>query len=148
MIKIEVQFVNGAQQFGVPKKATSGAAAFDLVANGMRILERGQPAVIPTGLKVAIPYGYEMQVRPRSGLALKNYLTIANSPGTIDSDYRGEVGVIMCYNGPEENYTINYGERIAQAVIVKLPDVEFVEVDELSSTERGEGGFGSTGTLT
>jgi len=148
MIKIEVQFVNGAQAFGVPKKATSGAAAFDLVCNETRVLERGQPTLVKTGLKVAIPLGYEMQIRPRSGLSLKNYLTVSNSPGTIDSDYRGEVGVIMCYNGPEDYYTIVRGERIAQAVIAEVPAVEFVEVEELDATDRGEGGFGSTGTRT
>ena len=99
---------------------------------------------MPTGVFIELPYGYEAQVRPRSGLALKHNLFVTNSPGTVDAGYRGEVGVIM-FNHNDEPFKIARGERIAQMVIQKLPEVEFVDADELSDSLRGEGGFGSSG---
>jgi len=108
----------------------------------LRPLER---ALIPTGLRIELPIGYEAQIRPRSGLAAKHGLTVLNSPGTIDADYRGEIKVILV-NLSNEIFTIKHGERIAQMVIAKHETVDFVEVIELSQTQRGEGGFGHTGT--
>jgi dUTP pyrophosphatase len=103
-----------------------------------------QRALVKTGLFMAIPAGYEAQVRPRSGLAFKKGITVLNSPGTIDADYRGEVGVILV-NISEEDFVVEDGERIAQLVVAKCEQAEFIETSELSETERGEGGFGSTG---
>ena len=108
------------------------------------ILETGQSALIPTGLRLAIPEGFEIQVRPRSGLALKHGLTVLNSPGTIDADYRGEVGVILINHG-KEAFTVTPGMRIAQIVLVPICKAAFVLEEELSTTLRGEGGFGHTG---
>jgi len=107
----------------------------------LKSLER---VMIPTGLKVAIPEGYEIQVRPRSGLAIKHGITMLNTPGTVDSDYRGELKVIVV-NLSNEVYTIEPNERIGQFVLNKIEQIEFIEVEELDSTERGEGGFGHTG---
>ena len=107
----------------------------------LKPLER---ALIKTGLFIALPHGYEAQVRPRSGLAYKNGITVLNSPGTIDADYRGEIGVILV-NLSNENFTVQDGERIAQLVVAKHEQAEFVVVDVLSETSRGAGGFGSTG---
>lgn len=104
----------------------------------------GQAKLVPTGLSVEIPIGYEIQVRPRSGLALKHGITVLNSPGTIDSDYRGELCVLLVNHG-EAIFTIKNGDRIAQLVVAVLPVVRFVEAEDLSETKRGEGGFGSTG---
>jgi len=108
------------------------------------LLQAGERAMIPTGLSVAIPQGYEIQVRPRSGLAAKHGLTCLNTPGTIDSDYRGEIKVILVNLG-QSAFTINRGERIAQLVLAPVTQLAWEEVDELDETERGEGGFGSTG---
>jgi dUTP pyrophosphatase len=107
-------------------------------------LAPGQRALIPTGLRLAIPQGFEGQVRPRSGLAARHGITVLNSPGTIDSDYRGEICVILINLGSEP-YTISHGDRIAQLVIAPTTRAELVEVESLDTTERGEGGFGSTG---
>ena len=107
-------------------------------------IHSGERKIIPTGIKVAIPLGYEIQVRPRSGLALKKGLTVLNAPGTIDAGYRGEVGVIL-YNTTKNSVGIEHGERIAQLVLNQVPQIEWEEVDVLSETSRGEGGFGSTG---
>lgn len=107
----------------------------------LKSLER---ILVPTGLKVAIPEGYEIQVRPRSGLAIKHGITMLNTPGTVDSDYRGELKVIVV-NLSNKTYTIEPNERIGQFVLNKIEQIEFVEVEELDSTERGEGGFGHTG---
>jgi dUTP pyrophosphatase len=106
----------------------------------------GGRALIPTGLKFALPVGYEAQVRPRSGLALKYGITVLNTPGTIDSDYRGDVGVVLINHGTEP-FVVNQGDRIAQLVISQITQVQFVPVDELSETNRGTGGFGSTGSI-
>ena len=109
------------------------------------VLPPGGRALIPTGLSLALPSGYEGQVRPRSGLALKHGVTVLNSPGTVDADYRGEVGVILINHG-EVPFTVRRGERIAQLVIAGLVDAVLEEVSELSESERGTGGFGSTGS--
>ncbi|WP_082660047.1 dUTP diphosphatase [Aureimonas sp. AU40] len=145
----------------IPTYATPGAAGFDLYAVEDTIIEPGQRKLIRTGLAAAIPEGFEMQIRPRSGLALKNGITVVNSPGTIDSDYRGDIGVILLNtdldytpgafsNGgsihPGREFRVNKGDRIAQGVIAFVPQLPLVEVEELEETERGEGGFGSTGT--
>jgi len=133
-----------------PAYATAGAAGFDLRANLDAPVQLGpnQRKLIPTGLFMEIPFGYEGQVRTRSGLALKRGLSVLNSPGTVDSDYRGEVGVILI-NNTADIETIEPGERIAQMVIAKheTAEIEVVEsVEELETTDRGAGGFGSTGT--
>ena len=131
----------------LPKQATSGSAGFDLTAaiEAPLTLEAGKRTRIPTGIIVQIPEGYEGQVRPRSGLADKAGISLTNTPGTIDSDYRGEVCVLVINHG-EEAYTFEPGERIAQMLIAPVPRVEIVEVDEVDSgNERGAGGFGSTG---
>lgn len=130
----------------LPEYKTPDAAGMDLVANNeepitLKPLER---TLVPTGLFMEIPKGYEAQIRPRSGLALKKGITCLNSPGTIDADYRGEIGVILA-NLSNESFTINKGERIAQMVIAKHETVEWQVVESLSESERGEGGFGSTG---
>ena len=134
----------GSQQ--LPAYATPESAGMDLRANVaepvvLRPLER---RIIPTGLYMALPPGYEAQVRPRSGLAFKHGVTVLNSPGTIDSDYRGELGVLLV-NLSNEDFTIQAGERIAQMVIARHEQGEFVEVEELDDTERGAGGYGHTG---
>ena len=106
----------------------------------------GGRALIPTGIKMALPVGFEAQVRPRSGLALKYGITVLNTPGTIDSDYRGDVGVVLINHGTEP-FVVNQGDRIAQLVITQITQVQFVPVDELQETNRGAGGFGSTGSI-
>jgi dUTP pyrophosphatase len=131
----------------IPKAATGGAACFDLhahIESGELTLEPGQIFAIPTGLAVEIPFGYEMQVRARSGLALKAGLALVNGIGTIDSDYRGEVKVIAIILG-REKFVVKNGDRIAQALVSPVVPVEHSEVSDLGSTERGAGGFGSTG---
>lgn len=146
MVSIEVTRV-GNVEVELPAYATSGAAGLDLRAalTETRILLPGKRVLVPTGLRFAIPDGYEGQVRPRSGLALKWGVTVVNSPGTIDSDFRGEVGVVLINHG-EEPFPIEPQMRIAQLVICKVERAELVVAAELSSTERGGGGYGSTGT--
>ena len=131
----------------LPEYQTAGAAGADLRADlggGALTLAPRQIALVPTGLRVQIPEGYEMQIRPRSSLALKHGVTLPNTPGTIDSDYRGPLGVIMINLGPQP-YAIQHGERIAQAVIAPVTRASYVMAEVLDQTERGEGGFGSTG---
>ncbi len=128
----------------IPKYQTSEAAGFDLHSVEEKVIKAGKRDVVKTGLALALPKGYELQVRPRSGLALKNGITLPNSPGTIDSDYRGELMVIILNTG-DEDFAIKKGDRIAQAVIKEILQADFAVVDELDSTERGAGGFGSTG---
>jgi len=128
----------------IPKYATAGASGFDLAAAEEVLLFNGTTKAIPTGLAVDIPQGFEMQIRPRSGLSLKTSLRMPNSPGTIDSDYRGEIGVILENTGSQP-LTIDRGMRIAQGVIVPVGRAEIEEVDELGETARGDGGYGSTG---
>ena len=145
MKKVQVKVVR-EKDVELPKYETEGSAGMDVRANikepiTLKSLER---ILIPTGLKVAIPEGYEIQVRPRSGLAIKHGITMLNTPGTVDSDYRGELKVIVV-NLSNEAYTIEPNERIGQFVLNKIEQIEFIEVEELDSTERGEGGFGHTG---
>ena len=143
MIKIKI--VNKGTQ-PLPEYATPQSAGVDLRANidepvELKPLSR---ALIPTGLHIALPEGYEAQIRPRSGLAIKKGITCLNTPGTIDADYRGDVGVILI-NLSTETFIVNPGERIAQMIINKFEQAEFELVEELDETERGEGGFGHTG---
>ncbi len=128
----------------VPKAAKSGDVAFDLYAVEEYELQPGDRGAVRTGLALEIPRGYEGQVRPRSGLALKHGITVLNSPGTIDSGYRGEVKTIMINHGTE-SFKVEKGMRISQLAIRPVPRVEIALVDELSDSERGDGGFGSTG---
>lgn len=134
--------------FGLPTYSTPGSAGMDLRANitDTFILKAGERTVIGTGLFIALPEGYELQVRPRSGLALKHGVTVLNTPGCVDADYRGEIGVILI-NHSKEDFVINPGDRIAQAIVTNVEQVEWNEVIELDETERGSGGFGSTGKL-
>lgn len=143
MIKIKI-VNNGSQP--LPEYATIGSAGMDLRANITEpiTLESLERTLIPTGLHIELPVGYEAQIRPRSGLAIKHGITCLNTPGTIDSDYRGDVGVELV-NLSKEPYTVFPGERVAQMIINKYEQVEFELVDKLSETERGEGGFGHTG---
>lgn len=142
---MKVKVVNHSR-FSLPEYQTPLSAGMDLRANIKESisLEPLQRAMVPTGLYVELPAGYEMQIRPRSGLAAKQGITVLNAPGTIDADYRGEIKVILVNLSPE-TVIINDGERVAQAVVARCEQVEWESVDELSSTERGEGGFGSTG---
>lgn len=142
-MKIEV--VNKGHQ-SLPAYATCQSAGMDLRANldepvVLRPMER---RLIPTGLHIALPEGYEAQVRPRSGLALKHGITVLNAPGTIDADYRGEIGVVLI-NLSDTDFVVNDGERIAQMVIARYEKADFVEVETLDETERGAGGYGHTG---
>lgn len=142
---LEVKIINRSQH-PLPCYETIGAAGLDLRANLTSdiVLMPLERALIPTGLFIELPLGFEAQVRPRSGLALKKGITVLNSPGTIDADYRGEIGVILV-NLSNEAYKVTNGERIAQLVIARHEQAEWVEVYELSDTKRGAGGFGSTG---
>jgi len=128
----------------IPIYQSSGAAGFDLHALDSMIIRAGQRAIVPTGLAFEIDFGFEVQVRPRSGLALKNGITVLNSPGTVDSDYRGEIKIILVNHG-DKDFCVNVGDRIAQAVVCEVHRAEFEEVDEISQTVRGDGGFGSSG---
>lgn len=132
----------------LPTFSTKDAAGADLYACEDQDIYPGTIGLVKLGFAVELPKGYEMQIRPRSGLALKAGITVLNSPGTIDSDYRGEVGVIIANTGFSKNsdvFEIKKGDRIAQAVISKIPQVEYVSVETVEETERGEGGFGHTG---
>jgi dUTP pyrophosphatase len=129
-----------------PAYQSIGAAGLDLVCAEDVVLEPGARALVPTGLSIELPHGFEAQVRPRSGLAVKNGVTVLNSPGTIDSDYRGEIKAILINLG-QQTWRANRGERIAQLVIAPVVQAELEFVDALSETERGAGGFGSTGTI-
>ena len=125
---------------------SEGAAGMDLYANVKEevTVEKGSIKLIPTGIRIALPEGFEAQIRPRSGLALKNGISLVNSPGTIDSDYRGEIGVIVINLG-ENDFVVKRGDRIAQMVINRYEKVEWTECADLDETERGEGGFGHSG---
>lgn len=141
----EIKIINRSKH-PLPAYESISAAGMDLRANleDPCILKPLQRKLIPTGIYMALPEGYEAQVRPRSGLAFKSGITVLNAPGTIDADYRGEIGVLLI-NLSEDNYILQDGERIAQLVIARYEQAQFVEVDVLDETERGEGGFGSTG---
>ena len=148
MTTVRIERLAHAEGLPLPAYETSGSAGMDLRAavaeSSPVILAAGARTLIPTGLKIALEHGWEAQVRPRSGLALKHGITCLNSPGTIDSDYRGEVGVILINHG-QETFVIRRGERIAQMVIARHEQAEMVEVGALDETARGAGGFGSTG---
>jgi dUTP pyrophosphatase len=142
---MKIKIINRSKH-KLPDYATHAAAGMDLRANLDQplILKSLERTLVPTGLFLEIPVGYEAQVRPRSGLAFKNGLTVLNSPGTIDADYRGEVKVILV-NLSNEEFTVNDGERIAQMVIARHEQADWIEVEQLEESSRGEGGFGSTG---
>lgn len=142
---MEVKIVNKSNH-RLPEYATSGSAGMDLKANTTEPIVLGplERQMIPTGLYIALSEGYEAQVRPRSGLAAKYGVTVANSPGTVDADYRGEIKVILI-NLSNEKFVVNPGDRIAQMVVARYERVEWNEVATLDETERGEGGFGHTG---
>lgn len=144
---MKIQIINGSRH-PLPQYATLQSAGVDLRANLNEpvVLKPLQRCLVPTGLFLALPQGYEAQVRPRSGLAIKKGITVLNSPGTIDADYRGEINVILV-NLSAEEFVIEDGERIAQMVIARHEQAEWEEVEALDETERGSGGFGHTGTL-
>ena len=146
LITIAITREEGCKDLPLPHYQTTGSSGMDLRAavDAPFILRPGAVALVPTGLRLAIPVGYEGQVRPRSGLALKHGIGVLNSPGTIDSDYRGPVNIIL-FNFSNNPFTIERGDRIAQLVIAKTEKIIWKEVESIDATERGEGGFGHTG---
>lgn len=146
MSRILFRKLEHAKDLPLPGYESASAAGMDIRAalEEPMILKPGERTLIPTGLQMAIPEGFEAQIRPRSGLAIRNGITMLNSPGTIDADYRGEVKVIAINHGQEE-FVVNHGDRIAQMVIAPVTQFPVEEADDLDETERGEGGFGSTG---
>jgi dUTP pyrophosphatase len=145
-LKVSVQRLPHGADLPLPAYATAHSAGLDLMAaiEGEVVLAPGARQLIPTGLSIALPPGYEAQVRPRSGLALKHGITVLNSPGTIDADYRGEVKVLLINHGAE-NFVLKRGDRIAQLVVAPVTRIGWVAVERLDETERGAGGYGSTG---
>ena len=145
MIKILIKRLS--KEVTLPKYETSGSSGMDLSANidAKLNIEPGKTAIIPTGLALSIPKGFEVQIRPRSGLAAKQKISVLNTPGTIDSDYRGEIKVILINLG-QEPFKVEKGLRIAQMVVCPVVQAQLKEVDDLNETKRGKGGFGSTGT--
>jgi len=145
--RVLVRRLAGSEDIPLPRRATTASAGVDLRACVTESLEipPGGRTLVPTGIALAVPEGYEAQVRPRSGLAIRHGMTLPNAPGTIDSDYRGEVKVILANQG-DAAVVVRRGDRIAQLVVQRVPDVEWVEVDALPGTDRGAGGFGHTGT--
>jgi dUTP pyrophosphatase len=147
-IKVAIRQLPHGEGLALPAYQSAHAAGLDLLAavpeNSPLVLLPGQRALVPTGLTIALPAGYEAQVRPRSGLASKHGVTVLNSPGTVDADYRGEIGVLLINHG-DAPFSIRRGERIAQMVVAPVIQVELVAAAELSATDRGSGGFGSTG---
>ncbi len=146
MSDIKFKKLSHAEDLPLPGYESASAAGMDIRAalDEPITLKPGERILIPTGLQMALPDGYEAQIRPRSGLAIRNGITMLNSPGTIDADYRGEVKVIAINHG-QEDFTVNHGDRIAQMVIAPVVQLSIEEVDSLDETERGAGGFGSTG---
>ena len=140
---VKIKLENGCENF-CPKKAHPDDAGYDLCSRIDAVLEPLSGMAIPVGFVMELPSGYEAQIRPRSGLAAKHHITVTNSPGTVDANFRGEVKAIL-YNLGREPFTIKRGDRIAQMVISELPEVELIEATELSETDRGSGGFGSSG---
>jgi len=142
---MKIRIVNKSKH-DLPSYSTVFSAGMDLKADldKPRVLKSGERDLVPTGLFIELPFGYEAQIRPRSGLAIKNGITVLNTPGTIDSDYRGEIGIIMI-NLSDQDFIINDGERICQMIIARHETIEWEETDELNETVRGEGGFGHTG---
>ncbi len=143
-VNIAVKRLDHAGDLPLPSYETAGSAGMDVRAAEELVIAPGQRGLVGTGLAFAIPHGYEIQVRPRSGLALKKGISIPNSPGTIDSDYRGELKVILLNHG-EEDFVIERGDRIAQIVVAPVQRGILLEVADLDETQRGSGGFGSTG---
>jgi dUTP pyrophosphatase len=146
MTQVQIKRLENSAGLEVPFYATEHSAGMDLQAANDEdiILSPGKRALVKTGISIALPDGFEAQIRPRSGLAYKNGVTVLNSPGTIDADYRGEIGVILINHG-DEDFVVTRGTRIAQMVIAQYVRASFSEVSELSDTARGQGGFGSTG---
>lgn len=146
MYNVKITRLPGNDDLPLPARMSSGASGFDLfaaVAEEVQI-KAGERALIPTGIKIALPQGLEAQVRPRSGLALRYGVTVLNAPGTVDADYRGEIKVVLINHG-DAAFTVKRGLRIAQLVIQEVPQIRWEEVDVLSETDRGDGGFGHTG---
>jgi dUTP pyrophosphatase len=146
-LAVDLRRLPNAEGLPLPAYATADSAGMDLVAavTGDVVIEPGRRALVPTGLAIALPAGFEAQVRPRSGLALKHGVTVLNAPGTIDADYRGEIAVILVNHG-EEPFAIRRGDRIAQMIVAPVTHVAWREVAALDESARGAGGFGSTGT--
>ena len=142
-MEVKIKLENGCENF-CPKKAHPDDAGYDLYSRIDAVLEPLSGMAIPVGFAMELPTGYEAQIRPRSGLAAKHHITVTNSPGTVDANYRGEIKAIL-YNLGREPFIIQRGDRIAQMVICKLPEIELVEATELSQTDRNTNGFGSTG---
>lgn len=147
-LKIEISWLAHGEGLTLPRQQSAGAAGLDLTAavgaDDVLVLGSGKRALVPCGFAMALPQGFEAQVRPRSGLAAKHGVTVLNSPGTIDADYRGEIKVILINHG-DEDFPISRGDRIAQMVVMPVSGVTFKEVETLDATVRGSGGFGSTG---
>ncbi|KAF0135127.1 MAG: dUTP pyrophosphatase [Candidatus Saganbacteria bacterium] len=145
-MKVQIKRLPHSENIPLPKYMSAHAAGMDLYAavDPEMIIKAGEWKLVPTGISIALPDGYEAQVRPRSGLALKQGISVLNTPGTIDADYRGEVGVILMNHG-KQDLVIKRGDRIAQMIINEVVRIEFEEVGELSETTRGAGGFGHTG---
>ena len=143
-IPVQIMRLPHGVELALPKYATDGSAGMDIVSAETVRIAPGARHAVATGLAVAIPHGYEIQVRPRSGLALKHGITVPNTPGTIDSDYRGELKVILI-NHSSETFAVERGDRVAQLVLAPVTQASWQEVDALDDTERGAGGFGSTG---
>ncbi|MFA5881585.1 MAG: dUTP diphosphatase [Eubacteriales bacterium] len=146
LVKVIVKRTTGGRDIPLPRYMTAGAAGMDLYAavEQTEVLQPGEIKLIPTGLSIALPLGFEAQIRPRSGLALKHGISMVNTPGTIDADYRGEIGLILINLG-REPFQINRGDRVAQMVVSRVARAEFTEVEDLDDTARDSGGFGSTG---
>ena len=142
-MEVKIKLENGCENF-CPKKAHPDDAGYDLCSRIDAVLEPLSGMAIPVGFAIELPTGYEAQIRPRSGLAAKHHITVTNSPGTVDANYRGEIKAIL-YNLGKEPFIIQCGDRIAQMVICKLPEIELQEVTALSESDRGTGGFGSSG---
>lgn len=145
-LRVRIARLQGAEDLPLPTRATRGAAGFDLAAavDGELVIEPGARVLVPTGFAIAVPEGYEGQVRPRSGLALREGIVLPNAPGTIDADYRGELKVILL-NAGTRPFRVRRGDRIAQLVLAPVARAEWQEVTSLDSTSRGAGGFGHTG---
>ena len=142
-MEVKIKLENGCENF-CPKKAHPDDAGYDLCSRIDAVLEPLSGMAIPVGFAIEVPPGYEAQIRPRSGLAAKHHITVTNSPGTVDANYRGEIKAIL-YNLGKEPFIIQRGDRIAQMVICELPEIELVEATELSETDRNTNGFGSSG---
>jgi len=145
-VRVRVKRKHGSEDLPLPQYMSDAASGMDLYAavENDLLLERSEIKLIPTGIHIELPPGYEAQIRPRSGLAIKYGLTLLNTPGTIDSDYRGEIGIVLCNFG-KESFTVKRGIRIAQLVVQPVIRAELIEVEELEDSSRGEGGFGHTG---